>query len=81
MEVSSVEIIKRFTKDNLGITVLSKTVVQNELDSNQLIALPWSGPSFDVKAQIVYHKKKRLSPALQTFINLVLKKIKNFPDE
>lgn len=77
MEVSSIQVIKRFTEDNLGIAVLSKTAVQNELDSKRLIALPWSGPSFDVKAQLVYQKEKKLTPALSKFIGLTLKKIGN----
>ncbi|HYE81929.1 MAG TPA: LysR family transcriptional regulator [Clostridia bacterium] len=76
MEVSSVEIIKRFTRDNLGITVLSKTAVQDELDQNQLIALPWTGPSFDVSAQMVYQKEKKLSPALKRFIALTLDRMR-----
>lgn len=81
MEVSSIQIIKKFTEDNLGITVLTKTAVQDELDSKRLIALPWSGPSFDVKAQVVYRKEKKLSPAVRKFIGLALKKLATPPQD
>lgn len=70
MEVSSVEIIKKFTKDNLGVTVLPQTTVQDDIGSKQLAVLPWAGPSFDVKVQLVHHKEKRISPALRAFIEL-----------
>lgn len=72
MEVSSVEIIKRFTRDSLGITVLSRSAAEKELAAGQLVALPWAGPSFDVKAQLVHLKERRLPPALRAFIGLVL---------
>lgn len=75
MEVSSIQVIKRFTEDNLGITILSKTAVHNELASKQLIALPWCGPTFDVKAQLVYQRDKKLTPAINKFIELTLKMI------
>ncbi|MDT8902404.1 LysR family transcriptional regulator [Anaeroselena agilis] len=72
MEVSSVELIKRFARDNLGVAVLSGSAAQQELAAGQLVALPWTGPSFDVKAQLVHLKERRLPPALRAFVSLVL---------
>ncbi len=46
--------------------------VSQELRAGQLITLPWSEPSFDIKAQLIYHKEKWLSPALQAFIKVTL---------
>lgn len=70
LEVSNVEIIKRFAKDNFGLTVLSRSVAAGELRTGELVALPWQGPDFTVKAQAVYHKGKWLSPALRAFLDL-----------
>ncbi len=72
LEVTSVEVIKRFTINNIGLTVLSRVAVEHELAANQLVALPWNGPSFDVKAQLAYHKRKWVSPAMRAFIDLAL---------
>lgn len=77
MGVSSNEVIKRFVCDGWGIGFLPHVVVHQELITNQLIALPWAGPSFDIKAQLIYHKEKWLSPALKAFISVILETFKN----
>jgi DNA-binding transcriptional LysR family regulator len=77
MGVSSNEVIKKFVCDGWGIGFLPHIVVQQELNTNQLIALPWSGPSFDIKAQLIYHKEKWLSPALRAFIDVTLQTLKS----
>ena len=76
LEVSSVEIIKRFTRDNLGICLLAKSTAAAELAAGDLVALHWDGPAIDVKAQLIHHKEKQLSTALQSFIDLSLEKLK-----
>lgn len=77
MGVSSNEVIKKFVCDGWGIGFLPHIVVRQELMTNQLIALPWAGPSFAIKAQLIYHKHKWLSPALREFINITLEAFKN----
>jgi len=72
MGVSSNEVIKKFVCDGWGIGFLPHVVVQQELISNQLIELPWAGPPFGIKAQLIYHKDKWLSPALKAFIKVTL---------
>lgn len=77
MGVSSNEVIKKFVCDGWGIGFLPHIVVRQELIANQLIALPWAGPSFNIKAQLIYHKDKWLSPSLKAFINVTLETFKN----
>ncbi|MDF2570333.1 MAG: gltC 1 [Sporomusa sp.] len=72
MGVSSNEVIKKFVCDGWGIGFLPHVVVNQELTNNQLITLPWAGPAFDIKAQLIYHKDKWISPALRAFIDLAL---------
>ncbi|SMD12311.1 LysR family transcriptional regulator [Sporomusa malonica] len=72
MGVSSNEVIKRFVCDGWGIGFLPHVVVSQELKNNQLIALPWAGPAFAIKAQLIYHKDKWISPALRAFIDITL---------
>lgn len=73
MGVSSNEVIKKFVCDGWGIGFLPRVVVQQELIAHQLIELPWSGPPFGIKAQLIYHKDKWFSPALKAFIDVALK--------
>ncbi|HWR44229.1 LysR family transcriptional regulator [Sporomusa sp.] len=75
--VSSNEVIKRFVCDGWGIGFLPHVTVSQELIANQLIALPWEGPAFNIRAQLLYHKEKWLSPALRAFIKVTLETLKN----
>lgn len=76
MGVNNNEVIKKFVGDGWGIGFLPQIVVQQELIRHQLIELPWAGPSFGIHAQLIYHKDKWLSPALQAFINLTLETLR-----
>ena len=80
LEFSSNEVIKKFVCDGWGIGFQPYVTVSQELISKQLIALPWVGPAFDIKAKMIYHKEKWLSPALQAFIDVALKTLKCTPD-
>ncbi|VBB05141.1 transcription regulator hth lysr [Lucifera butyrica] len=75
--VSSNEVIKRFVGDGWGIGFLPRVTVEQELKNGQLAALVWAGPPFAIKAQLIYHKEKWLSPALRTFIELTLARLGN----
>ena len=70
LEISSVEVLRQFAVHGLGITFFSQRAVARELSSGSLIALQWQGPSFNIQAQLAYHRDKWLSPTLQTFIDL-----------
>lgn len=70
MGISSNETIKRFVCDGWGIGFLPEITVRPELMNRQLVAIPWDGPSFNIKAQLIYHKEKWLSPAMQAFIDI-----------
>jgi DNA-binding transcriptional LysR family regulator len=75
--VSSNEVIKRFVCDGWGIGFLPHATVKQEILADQLIALPWAGACFDIKAQLLYHKEKWLSPALRAFIKVTFETLKN----
>ncbi|WP_346354349.1 LysR family transcriptional regulator [Azotosporobacter soli] len=70
MELSSVGAIKECTICNLGLSILPKIAVQNELARGQLVELHWGGPAFPVKTQLLYHREKWLTPALRAFLDL-----------
>lgn len=72
MGVSSNEVIKKFVGDGWGIGFLPHIVVQQESKMGRLVELNWNGPPFGIKAQLIYHRKKWLSPALKAFIDTTL---------
>ncbi|EHJ01998.1 transcriptional regulator, LysR family [Clostridium sp. DL-VIII] len=69
-ETGSVQAIKQFTMSGLGITLLPKVAVEDEINSGKLIPLNWEGPNFGIISQVLYHKDKWISPALKEFLRL-----------
>ena len=70
LETGSVQAIKQFTMSGLGITLLPRVAVKEELAQGKMVALNWSGPDFGIVSQVLYHKDKWLSPALKAFLKL-----------
>lgn len=70
LEIGSVQAIKQITMSGLGITLLPKVAVEDEISSGKLISLNWAGPDFQIISQVLYHKDKWISPALREFLKL-----------
>jgi len=70
LETGSVQAIKQFTMSGLGLTLLPSVAVEEEVSLGKMIPLNWSGPSFAIVSQVLYHKDKWVSPALKAFLNL-----------
>ena len=70
IESGSVHAIKQFTMSGMGISLLAKVAVEEELANGKLLALNWLGADFEIVSQVLYHKSKWLSPALEAFISL-----------
>jgi len=78
MEFSSVEAIKQCVMANVGVALLPQVAVAKELKAQQLVVLPYHAASFEVYTQMLWHKDKWVSPAMQTFLDisrLVLREI------
>ncbi len=65
---SSLSLIE-LAKLGLGITILSKSLVQESLVSGKLMELNLSDAEFSRNYFVIYHKHKNLSPAIQTFLS------------
>ena len=52
------------------ITLLPETAVKQEVETGQLVQIPWVGSEFRIITQLVYHKDKWMSPTLKSFIEL-----------
>ncbi|SDE86636.1 LysR family transcriptional regulator [Sporomusa acidovorans] len=70
MELSSVGAIKECTACGLGITILPEVAVHADLLQNKLTKISWQGTPSDVKTQLLFHKNKWLSPAIEAFLEL-----------
>lgn len=68
LEFTSVEAIKQCVMARMGVTVLPRMAVERELAGGQLAALAWIEKEFHVMTQMLWHREKWLSPALQVFL-------------
>lgn len=69
VEFASVEAIKQCVIAGLGVALLPRMAVQQELRQGLLTPLAWSGPDFPVATQMCWHQDKWFSPALQAFVD------------
>ena len=70
MELTSVGAIKECTSCGLGVSFLPKVSVKRELEAGKLVELNWTGPTIDVKTQLVYHQEKWLTAPMRAFLHL-----------
>lgn len=68
LEIGSIETIKTFVINNLGITFLPVMTVENELDEGKLIKLDLNDYDFNMMTQVLYHKNKWLTPAMEALV-------------
>lgn len=70
LETNSVQAIKQAALSGLGICVLPRVSVTEEVLQGKLIPLPFDTEDFGIVSQLIYHKDKWLSPALDAFLQL-----------
>jgi DNA-binding transcriptional LysR family regulator len=71
LEIGNTDIIKKFAEAELGLAVLPRFTIDEELACGKLSALPLTDYSLHMQVQLFYHRSKWLSPALQEFLKLV----------
>jgi DNA-binding transcriptional LysR family regulator len=77
IEFSSGEAIKRCVEAGMGVAVLARVSVEREMKEGRLVALRWEEPDFKVLTQVVRHRDKWVSPALEAFMRVTREALKN----
>lgn len=70
LEFESVEAIKQCAIASMGIAFLPAMTVARELEAGSLLPLNWEDQQFSAVIQMLWHKDKWLSPALQAFLEV-----------
>ena len=60
----------------MGIAFLPAVTVAAEIAQARLAALQWKGHDFQVVTQVLWHKEKWLSPALNAFLTVTREVLK-----
>jgi DNA-binding transcriptional LysR family regulator len=77
LELSSIEAIKQCAMLRMGVAVLPTVSVVAEMAQERLVALPWLEKDFQMVTQIIWHKEKWISPAMQAFLAVTREVIKD----
>ncbi|MEW9698063.1 LysR family transcriptional regulator [Paenibacillus sp. SI8] len=73
-ELGNLETIKHCVKTGLGIALLPRIAVENELAMNKLAVIPFSHPELRFDLQLLLHPKKWMSQPLQAFVDMLFDK-------
>jgi DNA-binding transcriptional LysR family regulator len=71
IELATLETIKEFVALEVGIAILPRLAVQNEISSGRLIEVPVKGMKIEKTLRIVYRREHSLSHAAKSFLELV----------
>ena len=71
LETSSKEILKQFASNGLGVAFIPDMTAEAEVSNKALKKIKWKGNKFEVFSQIIVHKDKRLSKAIERFTEIV----------
>lgn len=69
---NNADTIKIAVSEGLGVSVISKRAIQNEIKMGLLCQLAVNGIAFERQFKLIYHKNKYLTAAIQKFIQVCL---------
>ena len=70
LSFEGIESIKQCTIAGMGIAFLPAMTVTRELEAGSLVVVNWEDQEFSAAIQMLWHKDKWISPALQAFLEV-----------
>jgi DNA-binding transcriptional LysR family regulator len=71
IELATLETIKDFVKLEVGLAILPRLAVEDEIKSGELIEVPVKGMKIEKTLRLVYRREQTLSHAAKSFLDLV----------
>ena len=71
LEFNSIEAIKQSAMIGMGVGFLPAVAIRTEVSQKKLVVLPWRGKAVSMVTQVLRHKEKWVSPALEGFLEVV----------
>ena len=72
LELGNTEMIKQFVLDGMGLALLPLFVVEKELAAGDLVSLNVTDCPIEIWRQLLYHRGKWVTPAMQAMFDLIL---------
>ncbi len=71
MEFNSVEAIKQCVMKGVGVAIIPRLAVREEIALKKLKALSWPEENLETAMLMIWHKDKWLFPTLRAFMDIV----------
>jgi DNA-binding transcriptional LysR family regulator len=71
IELATLETIKEFVKLEVGLAILPRLAVEEEIKAGELIEVPVKGMKIEKTLRLVYRREQTLSHAAKSFLDLV----------
>jgi DNA-binding transcriptional LysR family regulator len=71
VELATLDTIKDFVQRHVGIAILPRLAVREELASGELIEVPVKGMKIEKMLRLVYRREQSLSHAAKSFLEIV----------
>lgn len=65
LETESKEVLKQFAANGLGVAFMPDMTAAEEVKANTLVKLKWTGSKFPIYSQVLVHKDKHISKAIE----------------
>ncbi len=73
LETSSKEVLKQFAAGGFGVAFIPEMAAEKEIKVGKLKPLTWKGSDFPVYSQILIHKDKHQSKAIESLVEYIRK--------
>jgi LysR family transcriptional regulator, low CO2-responsive transcriptional regulator len=71
IELATLETIKEFVKLDVGLAILPRLAVEEEIKAGELVEVPIKGMKIEKTLRLVYRREQTLSHAAKSFLELV----------
>ena len=71
LEIGNTDVIVKLLVQNMGVSFLPQFVVQEKLESGALVRLDVRGVDVELSRQLICHKGKWITPAMQAMIDML----------
>jgi len=81
LTTNSLQVLRHFVTRGEGATLIGAFSVYREIDAGELVALPIAHPLFEAaKARVLVKSRRPLSPAAETLLTWILKRMTMFSE-
>ena len=70
LEFQSLAVLKKCLSLDLGVSILPAIAVESETQAGHLVTLPWKGEDLETGILMIHHRKKWISPMLESFMEV-----------